>query len=100
MGKCVFVTGTGTDIGKTYVSGLIVKKIKDSGNSASYYKAVLSGADVHNNELLPGDVLQVKKMADLSEDAGDMISYVFKEVASPHLAARAAHCLVNVQKII
>lgn len=26
MSKAVFITGTGTDIGKTYLSGLIVKK--------------------------------------------------------------------------
>lgn len=25
MSKAVFITGTGTDIGKTYLSGLIVK---------------------------------------------------------------------------
>lgn len=27
MKKALFITGTGTDIGKTYVTGLIVKKI-------------------------------------------------------------------------
>ena len=28
MGKGIFVTGTGTDVGKTYVTGLIIKKDK------------------------------------------------------------------------
>lgn len=27
MSKAVFITGTGTDMGKTYLSGLIVKKL-------------------------------------------------------------------------
>lgn len=31
MGKGIFVTGTGTDIGKTYVTALIVKKLADAG---------------------------------------------------------------------
>ena len=35
MGKALFITGTGTDIGKTYVTGLIVKKLVDSGRQAS-----------------------------------------------------------------
>ena len=39
MSKALFITGTGTDIGKTYVTGLIVKKLAEEGKSAAYYKA-------------------------------------------------------------
>ena len=38
MSKGLFITGTGTDIGKTYVSALIVKKLKESGVSAAYLR--------------------------------------------------------------
>ena len=56
MGKVLFITGTGTDIGKTYVTGLIVKKLHDAGLRAGYYKAALSGAEVAaDGTLLPGD---------------------------------------------
>ena len=41
MRRAVFITGTGTDIGKTYVTGLIVKKLRDAGLDAGYYKAAL-----------------------------------------------------------
>ena len=30
MAKKLFITGTGTDIGKTYVTGLILKKLQES----------------------------------------------------------------------
>ena len=30
MAKGIFVTGTGTDVGKTYVTALIVKKLADN----------------------------------------------------------------------
>ena len=30
MSKAIFITGTGTDIGKTYVTGLIVKQLAES----------------------------------------------------------------------
>lgn len=43
MSKNLFVTGTGTDVGKTYVTGLVIKKIKESGANAAYYKAAMSG---------------------------------------------------------
>ena len=45
MAKGIFVTGTGTDVGKTYVTALIVKKLADVGIHAGYYKAALSGAE-------------------------------------------------------
>lgn len=37
MSKNIFITGTGTDIGKTFVTGLIIKKLRESGKNAAYY---------------------------------------------------------------
>ena len=89
MGKALFITGTGTDIGKTYVTGLIVKKLVDSGRQASYYKAALSGAEPGpDGRLQPGDALFVKKMAGLTVPTEKLVSYVYREAVSPHLAAR------------
>ena len=42
MSKAVFITGTGTDIGKTYLSGLIVKKLAQAGKNPAYYKAAMT----------------------------------------------------------
>ena len=44
MSKGLFITGTDTDIGKTYVTALIVKTLRKSGYDAGYYKAAISGA--------------------------------------------------------
>ena len=30
MAKALFITGTGTDVGKTFVTGLILKKLKEN----------------------------------------------------------------------
>ena len=89
MGKGVFVTGTGTDIGKTYVTGLIVKKLRDAGLNAGYYKAAISGAEKGpNGELLAGDALYVNKVAGIGETQENLVSYVYLEAVSPHLAAK------------
>lgn len=45
MSKNLFITGTGTGIGKTYVTGLIVKKLQDNTVNSAYYKAAMSGND-------------------------------------------------------
>ena len=43
MHKGVFITGTGTDIGKTYVTALLVKKLYGTGADTAYFKAAVSG---------------------------------------------------------
>lgn len=92
MGKALFITGTGTDIGKTYVTGLIVKRLRDAGKNAGYYKAALSGAvRAEDGSLLPGDALHVNKVASIGETIPNLVSYIYEEAVSPHLAARRAN---------
>lgn len=87
MSKSIFISGTGTDVGKTYVSGLLVKKLRGLGINAGYYKPALSGAEYLNEKPVPGDCLRVAKRAGLAIDPDKLTSYMFKTPASPHLAA-------------
>ena len=88
MSKGLFVLGTGTDIGKTYVTGLLLKYIRDNGYNASYFKAALSGA-IRNEEgkLIPGDAVEVLSMAGLEEDTDFLVPYIYETAVSPHLAS-------------
>ena len=89
MSKNLFVVGTGTDIGKTYVSGLIVKKLKESKVSAAYYKAAMSGNERRTDgSLIPGDALYVKEVSGISQPLEDMCPYIYENAVSPHLASR------------
>ena len=90
MGKALFITGTGTDVGKTYVTALIVKCLKDAGLDAGYYKAAISGAekDEEDGTLHAGDALYVKEIAELSETQEELVSYIYEAAVSPHLAAQ------------
>lgn len=88
MASGVFITGTGTDIGKTYVTALVVKKLRDCGINAGYYKAALSGADEENGRLVPGDAKHVCDIAGIEGNPSDYVSYIYKNAYSPHLAAR------------
>ena len=83
------MTGTGTDIGKTYVTGLLVKKLVDAGKKAAYYKAAMSGNDRRaDGSLIPGDALFVQKTAGISQPLEEMCPYVYEHAYSPHLASR------------
>lgn len=89
MSKSLFITGTGTDVGKTYVTGLIVKKLREGGASAAYYKAAMSGNDRRaDGTLIPGDALQVKRMSGIEQPLEEMCPYIYETAVSPHLAAK------------
>src|SRR5574344_155157 len=89
MSKAIFITGTGTDIGKTYVTGLIVKKLAESSASAAYYKAAMSGNDRRpDGSLIPGDALFVKNTSGIAQPLEAMCPYIYENTYSPHLASR------------
>ena len=85
MSKKIFVTGTGTDVGKTFIAALMIKKLRDNGISAGYYKAAASGDEIEN---IPSDAFYVKKIAGLNCDMKNFVSYSYTESVSPHLAAK------------
>ena len=89
MSKALFVTGTGTDTGKTYVTGLIVKKLQEAQKNPAYYKAAMSGNDRRpDGTLIPGDALAVQTMSGIDQSLASMCPYVYEHAYSPHLASR------------
>ena len=97
--KGYFVTATGTDVGKTFVTALLVKKWRDSGIDAGYYKAALSGAELRDGKWVAGDANYVKRIANLPDSQEQLVSYVYKEAVSPHLAARKEGNPVELAKV-
>ncbi len=89
------ITGTGTDIGKTYISGLILKSLNEAGLSAAYYKPCASGT----LELKLTDGGRVREMAGLKQSEKSLCSYLYAEPLSPHLAARHTGVYPSLEKI-
>lgn len=100
MSKKIFITATGTDIGKTFVTALIVKKLRDAGYNAGYYKAALSGAEFTEDGLIPGDAYYVNKIANINEKMENLVSYIYKEAVSPHLASQIEGNPVEMNKVV
>lgn len=98
MAKSVFITGTSTDAGKTYVSALIVKALKKAGKNICYYKPALSGAEIVDNKIYAGDAEYVKKISGIDEKTENIVSFIYKYPASPHLSARLENNLFNLDK--
>lgn len=98
--KQLMIIGTDTDVGKTYVSGLILKKLQENGKKAAYFKAAMSGnIRLADGSLLPGDADFVKTISSISQPLEAMCPYVYETAVSPHLAAKIEGNPVHRKKI-
>lgn len=93
--KALFITGTGTDIGKTYVSAALAKAMTNKNFNIAYYKAAVSGAD----SIESSDAGYVSLQAQLKQKTSSLLSYLYKKPLSPHLAARGEHHFASLDKI-
>ena len=94
--NALFITATGTDIGKTYVSALLVKRMRELGMVCGYYKPVMSGDDGTSLS----DCEYVVKMSGLDIEPAVCTSYRFTDAVSPHLAARREGITIEKDKIL
>ena len=97
--KAVFICGTDTGVGKTYVAGKLYKELLDQGVSAVTQKWVQTGSKGFSP-----DIAQHLKMAGKTrKDVKDILPlvnpYSFKFASSPHLAARLEKKKIDVRKI-
>ncbi len=91
----MFVTGTGTGVGKTVATGFLTALLQKSGISAVPYKPIQSGAVWQNNRLVAEDVQFYQAVAELSYEQQELCTYCLEAAASPHLAAQQAGTTID-----
>jgi dethiobiotin synthetase len=86
VAKGFFVTGTGTEVGKTVVAAVLAHDLRRQGKTVAVFKPVVTGLDE------PGETDHaLLRRAAGSEQSDDEISpYRYGPPASPHLAAAQA----------
>jgi len=95
----LFVTGTDTSVGKTYVCARLLEFLKKSEIQAGYQKWVATGADAG----LPEDLalcLSAAGIVSKSESVDLQVPFRFRFPASPHLAAEIEKREVKPEVII
>lgn len=97
----IFIAGTGTDVGKTFVSALILRDLIQAKTNAAYFKAAMSGnVRDSNNYLIPGDAFYVKNISGTKQTIGSMCPYVYENAYSPHLAAQIEGNAVDIEVVV
>ena len=88
MAKGFFVTGTDTNVGKTYVTGQLMKFLGSSGFRVGGMKPVASGGEWVDGEWRNEDALLIRSFASIALPYDVVNPYAFRQPVSPHLAAR------------
>ncbi|MBD3748870.1 MAG: dethiobiotin synthase [Sphingobacteriales bacterium] len=88
MIKTFFVTGIGTEIGKTIISAILVEKLK-----ADYWKPIQSGDLDHS------DSLKVQKLVSNTKSVFHPEAYRLTQPYSPHYSAELDHIEIVMDKI-
>lgn len=85
----LFITGIGTDVGKTVVSAIVTEALE-----ADYWKPIQAG-DLENS-----DTHKVKSYVSNSKTEFHLNSYALHTPASPHFAAAEDGIIIELKKIV
>jgi dethiobiotin synthetase len=85
----LFITGTDTGVGKTYVGALLARQLRDAGYRVGTYKPVASGCRRENGQTVADDALALWQAAGSPGDLQRVCPQRFLAPLAPHLAARA-----------
>ena len=95
----VFVTGTDTDVGKTYVATLLAAQLVKSGIKVIPKKPIESGCQDGDGELIPADATALKQAAAYEADLSDVCAYRFEAALSPVRAARMENQKITIEQL-
>lgn len=85
----LFITGTSTEVGKTYVAALIARNLFQAGRQVGVYKPAASGCRREGDRLIADDALALWEAAGRPLDLAAVCPQCFEAPLAPHLAAAA-----------
>ncbi len=100
MHKGIFITGTNTGVGKTFVSAGLLQAFKEMGFSVCPMKPVETGCRINGGKLIPLDTLKLIDASSVKESLDIVNPYRFKPPIAPAVAAELEWKVIRKSKII
>lgn len=97
MTRGLFITGTDTSVGKTYVAALIARSLAAAGRRVGVYKPVASGCHIELSRIDSPDAVALWEAAGRPGELAHVCPQQFAAPLAPHLAARAEGRTVDPQ---
>jgi dethiobiotin synthetase len=99
MKQAYFVTGTDTDVGKTYVACKLIRDFIAQGYKVVGMKPVAAGCEIVNGEWVNADVLKLTQASNVVAPRELVNPYSFKEPIAPHIAAEKTGVEIEIEVI-
>jgi dethiobiotin synthetase len=97
----IFITATGTDVGKTFVAASLIRHLRQLGHAVDAIKPIVSGFDpTRIEESDPGVLLDALGVAITAEELDRMSPWRFSAPLSPDLAARHEGRVIDVDQVV
>jgi dethiobiotin synthetase len=99
MHKGIFITGTDTGVGKTFVAVGLITALRKLGYRVCPMKPAETGCVIRKGRLVPGDSLKLIKSAHVDETLDMINPYRFRHPLAPAVAAELAGTSIRKKKI-
>ena len=96
----VFITGTSTDVGKTFIGVAIATALTQRNITVIPRKPIESGCSRIDEELLPQDAAALKAAANYQGSLSEVCPYRFEPPISPVRAAQLADKIVTTEQLL
>jgi dethiobiotin synthetase len=93
----LFITGTDTSVGKTYITALVARALRQAGHRVGVYKPVATGCRREGERLACDDAVALAEAAGRLDELEHVCPQRFLAPLAPHLAAEAEGEVVNVE---
>ncbi|QCI21590.1 ATP-dependent dethiobiotin synthetase BioD [Buchnera aphidicola (Hyadaphis tataricae)] len=99
MSKKFFITGTDTNVGKTFVSTILLKKATQYGYKTAGYKPVSSGLQKMSSHVINTDAFFLKKNSSVILSDTEVNPITFFENAPPHILSQMCNKNINIKDL-
>ena len=100
MGKGIFITGTDTGVGKTFVAATLAAYLRDAGYRVGVMKPVETGCEERDGKLIPADAMRLKDASGCAEPIERICPYRLAEPLAPSIAAARAGVKIDVDHML
>ncbi|MFZ6800915.1 dethiobiotin synthase [Undibacterium sp. Di24W] len=94
-----FITGTDTEIGKTFTTSALLRAFAKQGNSTLGLKPIASGAEEIDGVLHNEDVDSLVAASSVKAPQEIVVPYLMRTPAAPHIVAAVENVKMDVQHI-
>jgi dethiobiotin synthetase len=99
--SAIFITATGTDVGKTYVAASLIRHLRQMGHTVDAIKPIVSGFDPARAATSdPGILLDALGVPVTADEIERTSPWRFRDPVSPDLAASREGRTIDVDQVI